>query len=147
VVGLEERMEENAAKEILPNGTYARNPVSIAAADATLGVISKDSTHQKIEQTGGALLKGLREILHDKKIEAVVQGYPSMFQVLFTNQDQIHTYREFSRCDQDSFEKFQQCLLKSGIMLDEQNSEPVYTSAAHDDKDVAQTLEAIEACL
>jgi hypothetical protein len=34
-----------------------------------------------------------------------------------------------------------------GIMLDENNGEPLYASAAHDDNDLIHTLEAFEASL
>jgi glutamate-1-semialdehyde 2,1-aminomutase len=67
--------------------------------------------------------------------------------VLFTEQEQVRTYREFSRCDQNRFGKFQQSILKKGVMIDDSNSEPFYTSAAHDHSDLQTTLETIEASL
>lgn len=147
VVGLQEIMDKYGARELLPQGTYARNPVSLAAADATVDLILKGGIHSKIGKFGTALMKGLEDILHDKHIDAIVQGYPSLFQVLFTSKDDVRTYREFRKCDQDLFGKFRQHLLKKGVMLDENNSEPFYTSAAHDNKDLDHTLEAIEASL
>ena len=147
VVGLEEIMEKHGTREILPNGTYARNPVSLAAAAATLEAISRDGVHRKMEETGSTLIKGLQEILHDKKIEAIVQGFPSLFQVLFTDQERVNTYREFSRCDQNSFEKLQGRMLRKGVMMDDSNSEPIYTSASHDSSDIEHTLAAFESSL
>lgn len=146
VAGMKEIMDKHASREILPQGTYARNPVSLAAADATMDAML-GSAHSRIEKFGSALVKGLQDILADKNLDAIVQGYPSAFQVLFTKQEQVRTYREFSRCDQDKFGRFQHRLLKKGIMLDENNSEPFYTSAAHDNNDLEKTLEAIEASL
>jgi glutamate-1-semialdehyde 2,1-aminomutase len=147
VVGVEEIMGKYASREILSQGTYARNPVSLTAADATMDAMLESSAHSRIEKFGSALVKGFRDILADKNLDAIVQGYPSMFQVLFTKQEQVRTYREFSKCDEDRFEKFQQNILKKGVMIDDSNSEPFYTSAAHDDNDLQTTLEAIEASL
>ena len=148
VVGLEEIMQEYATEEIIPQSTYARNPVSLAAADATLDEIKRAHVHSNIEKFGNALIKGMREVLQDKGIEnAIIQGYPSMFQVLFTKQGAVNNYRDFLMCNNDQFSKLQECLMTKGIMLDENNSEPLYTSAAHNNNDLKNTLEAFDASL
>lgn len=146
VVGLKEIMQKHGTRDVLPQGTYARNPISLAAADATLDEISSGRPHLQIEKFGKALMKGLDDTLHDKGHDAIVQGYPSMFQMLFT-QSPVTNYREFSNCDQDLFHKFQKGLTKNGIMLDESNSEPLYVSAAHDGRDLERTLAVIEAVI
>jgi glutamate-1-semialdehyde 2,1-aminomutase len=143
VVGSGEIMEKNATKEILHHGTYARNPVSLAAADATIEEIKKRYVHKNIEKFGKALMKGIREILCDKKIEGQVQGYPSMFHVLFTQQTRVHNYREFLKCNKDISTKLQGQLLKKGVMF----GEPSFTCASHNNDDLIQTLKAFEASL
>lgn len=143
VVGPEEIMKENATRKILHQGTYARNPVSVAAADATIDEIRKGYVHQNIEKFGAALMNGIRDILHDRKIDGIVKGYSSMFHVLFTKQASVHNYREFLKCDKKFFTKLQERLLKKGVML----GEPSFTCASHDGKDLQQTLEAFESSL
>lgn len=147
VVGLEEIMHDSASREILPQGTYARNPVSLAAAEATMDAILTGHVHSQIEKFGSALIRGLEDILRDKHLDAMVQGYPSMFQVLFTSKDKVRTYREFSKTNQDLFAKMQQRLLKRGIMMDKSNAEPLYTSYTHAKEDLEQTLVAFESSL
>ena len=78
--------------------------------------------------------------MHDKNVDATLQGYPSMFQVPFTKQERVDNYRDFMKCNQDLFAKLQGRLIKNRVMVDESNSEPFYTSAAHDDNDLEQTL-------
>jgi glutamate-1-semialdehyde 2,1-aminomutase len=143
VVGAEEVMRENATRKILHQGTYARNPVSVAAADATIDEIRKGYVHRNIENFGNALMGGIRDILHDRKVDGIVQGYPSMFHVLFTKHDSVDNHREFLRCDKESFTKLKQQLLKKGVMF----GEPLFTCASHDNQDLQQTLEAFEASL
>jgi glutamate-1-semialdehyde 2,1-aminomutase len=143
VVGPEEIMKENATRKILHQGTYARNPVSLAAAAATIDEITKSYVHQNIEKFGTGLMNGIRDILQDKKIEGIVQGYPSMFHVLFTGQDAVRNYREFLKCDKEFFTKLQERLLKKGVML----GDPSFISASHDSDDLQQTLEAFESSL
>jgi glutamate-1-semialdehyde 2,1-aminomutase len=148
VVGLEEIMQRYATVEVIPQSTYARNPVSLAAAYATLDKVKRAQVHSNIEKFGNALIKGIREVLQDKRIEnAIVQGYPSMFQVLFTKQGGVNNYRDFLMCDKNPFSKLQKRILTKGIMLDENNNEPLYTSAAHNDDDLKYTLAAFEASL
>jgi glutamate-1-semialdehyde 2,1-aminomutase len=147
VVGSKEIMEKNASREVLPQGTYARNPVSLAAADATMDAILDGAIHSQIEKFGTALIRGLQDILYDKKLDAIVQGYPSMFQLLFTKREQVRTYREFSKCDQKLFGKLQKRLLRGGVMIDESNAEPLYTSSAHSKEDLHQTLAIFESSL
>jgi glutamate-1-semialdehyde 2,1-aminomutase len=69
---------------ILYQGTSARNPVSLAAADVRLDQI-KNGMQKNIEKVGNAIMKRIEEVLNDMRIyDVIVQGYPSMFQLLFT---------------------------------------------------------------
>jgi glutamate-1-semialdehyde 2,1-aminomutase len=149
VVGLEDIMRNYANNRvILYQSTYARNPVSLAAADATLDQIKKRYVHSNIGKIGNALMKGILEILNDMKMyDVIVQGYPSMFQLLFTKQDRVYNYREFVKCNRGLFTKLQERLLEKGVMLDEYNSEAWYTSASHNRSHLEQTLEAFQASL
>jgi glutamate-1-semialdehyde aminotransferase len=71
----------------------------------------------------------MREVLQDKRIEnAIVQGYQSMFQVLVIKQGGVNNYRDFLMCNKEPFSKLQERIMSKGIMLDENNSEPLYTS-------------------
>jgi hypothetical protein len=45
-----------------------------------------------------------------------------MFQFMFTDKEQISTFREFLNCDLEFYSKLQNILLKKGIMIDETNA-------------------------
>jgi glutamate-1-semialdehyde 2,1-aminomutase len=147
VVGLSEIMDKYATKDVIPGSTYARNPVSLAATDATLDEIRKGRVHPKIERFGSALIRGIRDILEDKNIDAIVQGYPSIFQILFTDQEKVDNYRDFVKCNNKPFSELRKNLLAKGIMTDRGMSEPLYTCASHNTDDLNQTLEALESGL
>jgi glutamate-1-semialdehyde 2,1-aminomutase len=147
VAGAEEIMKKAGKREVLPQSTYARNVMSLAAADATLGELQKGRAHSRIRKFGSALMKGMREILQDRKVNAIVQGYPALFQVLFTKEASVNNYREFSRCDRDMFKKLQKRMLAKGIMFEGDNSEPMYTSSAHTGEDLELTLRAFDSSL
>ena len=54
--------------------TYARNLVTPAAADATLDKIKTGDVHRTISKFGNSLMKGIRDILQDWKVDAILQG-------------------------------------------------------------------------
>lgn len=147
VVGKGEIMKNNASRDVLPQGTYSRNPISLAAADATLGQILEGKVHSHIERFGTLLMRRLQEIICDKRIDAIIQGYPSMFQILFTQQHSVHNYREFIKCDQELFQRLQKRLLRRGIMLDESNAEPLYLSSSHTNDDLERTVHIFDSSL
>jgi len=66
---------------------------------------------------------------------------------LIQKQDRVDNYRHFIKSNNDLFTKLQEHILTKGIMVDENNGEPLYTSSAHNGNDLRQTLEAFEACL
>jgi glutamate-1-semialdehyde 2,1-aminomutase len=149
VVGSKDIMQDYATNDvILSQSTYARNPVSLAAADVTLDQIKRGNVHSNIRKVGNALMKGIQELFNDNKFyDVLVQGYPSMFQLSFTKQEIVSNYRDFLKCDIDLFAKLQERLLEKGIMVDDYNGEAWYMSASHDLEDVNRTLEEFQEIL
>jgi glutamate-1-semialdehyde aminotransferase len=57
-VGSENIMKKNATREIiLDRGTYARNPVAVTAADASIDEIDNGHVHNNIVEFGKAIMK------------------------------------------------------------------------------------------
>ena len=86
-------------------------------------------------------MKGLRDIYEDNKVDAIVQGFPTMFQSLFTGRDKITNCRQGKNCDINYFALLQGELLRNGIMLDEDPEEAMYISYSHKENDLNKTLE------
>ncbi len=147
IVGLKEIMDIVGPKKVAHGGTYAGNPVSMAAAEATLDEFDARNVHESINRFGGKMMKGIREILEDRHVEGIVQGFPGMFQVLFTKQPEVRNYRDLKSCDFELFARLQLELLKRGVMFDEDNGEPLFTCYSHDKEDLEKTLQAFDAAL
>lgn len=147
IAGLQEVMGVVGPKKVAHGGTYAGNPISMAAAEATLDEFGAKHVHDSINKFGEKLMKGIRAILEDKHVEGVVQGFPAMFQVLFTNKRDVKNYRDLNSCDFELFARLQLELLKLGVMFDEDNGEPLFTCYSHNDTDLDKTLEAFETAL
>lgn len=147
IAGKREIMQNIGPKKVVHGGTYASNPVSLAAADATLDKIATGQVHDRIRSFGERLMKGIKQVLNDRKVEGIVQGYPGMFQFLFTEREEITNYRELRFCDFELFGNLEFELLQKGIMFDEDNGEPIFTCYSHSDQDLETTLQAIDSAL
>lgn len=144
LTGIQDIMEEIAPNKVLQGGTYSGNRISLTAANATLNFIKKNDVFGYLNKYGSKLMKGIQEIFDDHNIYAIVQGFPEMFQFLFTKKESIKNYRDLKYCDMQLFAKLQFELLKRGVMIDEDNGEPMYTCYSHNENDMDKTLEAIE---
>lgn len=130
--------------KVAHGGTYSSNPVSLAAGIMTLEVLRRKNVFSSIGKFGAKLMRGIDEVLSDHKFAHLVQGYPGMFQFLFTRKTRITNYRELAACDMDLFAKLHFELMKRGVMLDEDNEEPIFTCFAHSREDLHHTLAALD---
>ncbi len=130
---------------VTQGGTFASNPLSLTAANATLKILKNRDVYTKMSRYGKRLMKGIKGVLNDNKVKAVVQGHPSMFQFVCTNKRTvINNYRElYTTYGADLFSKIQYWLLTQGVLIDEDVQECWYTCLEHDmQKDLKKTLEA-----
>ena len=91
------------------------------------------------------MMKGIKQVLDDNKIKNIVQGHPSMFQYIATNNRSIiYNYRELkSKYHEDLYAKVQYWLMTRGVLLDEDNQECFYISYSHSkQEDLKKTLDA-----
>ncbi len=144
VGGKSEVMEVVAPGKVFHGGTYSSNPVSLAATLATLEALRKRGVFSKINRFGKKLMKGIGDVLNDFNAAHTIQGFPSMFQVLFTEKQAIKNYRELAFVDQEFFARLHFERLKRGVMVDEDNEEPIFTCWAHSEEDLELTLEALK---
>ncbi len=142
--GQKDIMEMIGPGKVMHGGTYSANPVSIAAANATLDELMKKKVYRHVKWYSRKMINNIDGILSHHNIPHVVQGASGMFQVVFTKKHKIHSYRELRFSDKSMFSRFQYELLKRGIMLDEDMEEPIYISYSHSRKDLDQTLHAFE---
>ncbi len=133
--------------KVTQGGTYASNPLSLTAAEATLSVLKNREVYEQINNYGRRMMKGMRGILKDNKIHSIVQGHPAMFQYIATNnKDVIYNYKELkSNYHADLYAKVQYWLMTQGVLLDEDNQECFYTCLAHStEKTLKPALDAFE---
>jgi len=106
-----------------------------------------DTTQPSAEQV---LFEEARRVMHDgglgnlaldAGIPAQVMGVDALFDVVFTEHD-VHDYRTTLKGDAQKLARFNKLLRERGIF---KGDSKFYTSLAHDDTDINQTLEAFAA--
>jgi glutamate-1-semialdehyde 2,1-aminomutase len=128
--------------KVFHGGTYSSNPVSMAAANATIDVLIKKDVFEHMNSHGRKLMEGLQGIYRENKVHAVVQGPYTMFQSFFTERERIKNCREQRVCNIPFFSQMQKELMNKGVMLDEDFEEAMYMSYSHGQKEINKTLDS-----
>ncbi len=126
-------------------GTFNGSPVSLAAGMATLDVLEKERTLERLNAVGDLMRKALREIVDDLKLDYSVVGIASMFKVFFGPEP--NNYAEALKCDKASYFAFFCRMLASGVFLTPSQYETDFISCAHSEEVIQTTLEAFRSCL
>ncbi len=142
IAGRSDVMDIIGAKKVFHGGTYSSNPVSLTAASATLDILKRGDVYAHIGDYGRKLMQGIAKLFRDYCIPGLVQGFPGMFQFLFIDHD-VTTYNHLRDANMRLFANLHTHLLRHGVMLDEDNEEPMFISASHTNKDLRQTLDAL----
>ena len=120
-------------------GTLSGNPVAAVAGLKTLEILKRHGNYERLHKNGETVMRALRDYLSEVSIDHQIVGDPVLFDVVFTNTP-VTNYREFMRGDPNLSKRFNQLLREKGILKPDSK---FYVSLALDDKDLAQTVDAI----
>ena len=128
--------------------TYAGNPVSVAAAIASIKTINKhkNKIYPKLELSCTILAKAIKDLATDLKIPHQINFISSMFQIFFTDKP-VCDYNSAKKSDATKFKKLFATLLKNGVFVAPSQLETVFLSYTHTTNDLHNTLEAYEKSL
>jgi glutamate-1-semialdehyde 2,1-aminomutase len=128
--------------------TYAGNPVSVAAAIASIKTINKDKNkiYPKLELSCTILAKAIKDLATDLKIPHQINFISSMFQVFFTDKP-VKDYGSAKKADAKKFKRLFATLLKNGVFVAPSQFETVFLSSAHTTDDLHKAIEAYEKSL
>ena len=123
-------------------GTLSGNPIAARAGLATLEVLRRPGTYERLYATGERLMQGLTERLAEQRIEATVVGLPPWFDAVFAR-GPIENYRDVLPGSAET-ERFNALLLERGVL---KGKTRYAVSTAHTEQDVADTLDAWSSAL
>jgi glutamate-1-semialdehyde 2,1-aminomutase len=143
LAGKREFMELIATGKVVHAGTLNGNPLALAAAKATLDMLShqRETIYDTLWKLGEKLRIGLERSLQKRGLKVVTSGGGPVFQLSFMENRAVH-YRDTLAADQSKYRDFAMAMLDEGISVLPDGR--WYISAAHSEADVVSTLDAVE---
>ena len=142
--GRRDLMELVATGEVLHAGTYNANTVAIAAANASLQVLARPGTYERLFSLAGRLTDGFRQIIEGAGVPVQVQGVGPMFQLWFS-ETPITNYREAApHLNSPKYAALARALHERGVMVHPSNIELWFLSTVHTQEDIEETLSAFD---
>ncbi|MBD2168575.1 glutamate-1-semialdehyde 2,1-aminomutase [Calothrix membranacea FACHB-236] len=120
-------------------GTLSGNPLAMTAGIKTLELLQKPGTYEYLEQITKKLADGLLQIAQETGHAACGGHISAMFGLFFTA-GPVHNYEDAKSADTAKFGRFHRGMLERGIYLAPSQFEAGFTSFAHTDEDIDQTL-------
>ena len=147
VAGRREIMEQMFGGGVAFGGTFNGNPVSLAAAHATLRELSRDdgALVAQANERGRRLMEGIRTTARRCGLQLTVTGFGAAMALHFTARAELYDYRDTLDDDPAALQRFLRRALAEGLHLLPDGR--LYVSAAHSDQDIDETLAALERAL
>ena len=124
------------------SGTYNSNVVAAAAVSATMDVLGRPGTYERLNTLGARLLDGFRERALELELPVQVQGLGAAGQLWFTDRP-IRTYRDAVRhARPEVFHRWWAEMRSRGVLFHPSQDENLFVSTVHSDEDLDRTLAA-----
>jgi len=144
VAGRREIMEQMFGGGVSFGGTFNGNPVSLAAADAALGELSRNGGALLMQANGRGrkLISGIEGAARRHGIPVMITGFGSAMSLHFTTRTELHDYRDTWDDDRERLQLVLRRAMEEGLHLVPDGR--LYVSAAHTDEDIDATSQAFE---
>ncbi|MEH2140248.1 glutamate-1-semialdehyde 2,1-aminomutase [Nostoc sp.] len=120
-------------------GTLSGNPLAMTAGIKTLELLQKPGTYDYLERITKKLADGLLQIAKETGHAACGGQISAMFGLFFTS-GPVHNYEDAKKSDTGKFGRFHRGMLERGVYLAPSQFEAGFTSFAHTEEDIEQTL-------
>lgn len=135
-------MEMMVTGGVAYGGTFNGNPLSLAAALATLEELSAHdgAALAQANHAGLAIAKGIAAAGAEHGLPVIVTGFGAAISVHFTKLAEVRSYRDYLESDQQMLARYLRGILEEGIYLLPDGR--MYVSAVHTEREVDQTIAA-----
>ena len=120
---------------VVHGGTYTGNLVGLAAANATLDIITNTDALETVDRAGQAIQDVLGRVFTGAGIEHRFAGPPAMFGIHFSGTVPTN-YRDWKQTDSNLYEAFAWNLIDAGVMLEPDSREPWFICEARQTMDL-----------
>jgi len=141
--GKQEIMQQIApAGPIYQAGTLSGNPIAMSAGIKTLQLLQAPGFHDELHAKTGRLLSGLKAAADEAGVPFCVSHAGGMFGFFFSEKDKVTGFDDVMACNNEHFKHFFHAMLDAGVYLAPSAFEAGFSSSAHSDQDIEQTIEA-----
>ena len=127
-------------------GTFSGNPLSMRAGLATLEVLRRPGTYERLGALTRRLCDGFERVAAAHGVAMRAPSVGGMFGMLFTAQP-VRNLDDFKRCDDPAFARFFFAMLDQGFYFPPSQSDAAAVSTAHTEADIDATIEAASRAL
>jgi glutamate-1-semialdehyde 2,1-aminomutase len=120
-------------------GTLSGNPLAMTAGIKTLELLQKPGTYEYLDRITQKLADGLLQVAQETGHAACGGHISAMFGLFFTS-GPVHNYEDAKNSDTAKFGRFHRGMLERGVYLAPSQFEAGFTSFAHTEEDIEQTL-------
>lgn len=144
IAGRQEILELMFTGGVSFGGTFNGNPLSLAAGVTTIQELMRDGGEplRNVNRTGERLMEGIRQAGRRYGLPLLVNGFGAAFAVHFSPLPQLRNYRDTLNDNGPLLAKFLLESCKEGINILPDGR--FYVSTVHSEKDVVETLAAID---
>jgi glutamate-1-semialdehyde 2,1-aminomutase len=135
-------MEELNSLRVIHVGTYASNPVTLAAAEVTLKEVLTDEAYKKVFALNRKMVDGYSALIREHKLPCYANGVGSMGTINF-KKDVIKNYRDWYTLDRKASHAWYLGMLNEGIIPQPPGPDEQWTLCVqHTEADVEAHLKA-----
>jgi glutamate-1-semialdehyde 2,1-aminomutase len=127
-------------------GTLSGNPVAVRAGLATLEKLAAPGFYETLDRKAAMLADGIGRAIAAADVAAQVVRAGSLLTIFFAA-GALRNYSDVKRCDTAKFGAFFRAMLERGILLPPSQFEALFVSATHSERDIAETVAAVNAAL
>lgn len=147
VAGRADLLEMTVDGGVAFGGSFNGNPVVLAGAHATLGVLSADggAALQQAHAVGESVMRGIAEAARRHAVPLLVSGFGTAFAVHMTRRNELHEYRDTFDDDPALLRSLVIALVEEGVYILPDGR--MYTSVVHSEQDATETIAAFDRAL
>ncbi|MFC3627390.1 glutamate-1-semialdehyde 2,1-aminomutase [Vogesella amnigena] len=127
-------------------GTLSGNPLAVAAGLTTLRLIQQPGFHDNLGRLSARLAAGLADAAREAGVPMTTDSVGGMFGFYFSSKVPA-SYAEATQCDIPRFKAFFHAMLDEGVYLAPSAYEAGFTSSAHTEALIDQTIAAARRAL
>ena len=142
--GRREIMDQVSDGAVLHAGTYNANAVAVAAASASLDVLGRPGTHDRLFELSDRLTQGIGGIFERAGVPVQIQGVGPMFQFWFSEKPIVDYRDAAAHLNSPKYAALALELHRRGVMVHPSNIELWFVSTVHTAADIDETLAAFE---